>query len=164
MPSVPEAYCQSVMNYVPYAMSFRKHTNPGSGRVAFAMGFPRERFVWSMVSLNICLTSAILLEAIYMFVTGRLSIELPTIVSGLIGSFTTAFLIETKNVGGRGYELLGSDWFLSRAVMAFIFLLNLIILLFILPLGSMMGNWMVMKNLIAFPSVKRLFKRRKWGL
>lgn len=112
MAAVSETYYQLVIDNTPCVYVIPPNTLDSKfGRVAFALDrlYAREQSVWGMVSLIIYLIGAILLEAIYIIVTGRLSTELSTIVSGLIGSFTTAFLIRQKNLGGRGYELLGSD-------------------------------------------------------
>jgi len=57
---------------------------------------PSERFVWGMVALIIALVGAIVLEAIFIVVTGRVSTELVAVITGLIGSFTTAFLLGPK--------------------------------------------------------------------
>jgi hypothetical protein len=104
---VPAAYYQFVIDYTPYVDVIPLSTpDPEFDRAAFAIDFyARERFVWGMVSLIICLIGAIFLEAIYIIVTGRLSIELSTIVSGLIGSFTKAFLMRQKRrgVGATNY-------------------------------------------------------------
>jgi len=61
---------------------------------------PSERFVWGMVALIIALIGAMVLEAVYIIVTEELSTELLAVISGLIGSFTTAILIGTKNRRG----------------------------------------------------------------
>ncbi len=54
---------------------------------------PGERFVWGMMALIIALVGSIALEAVHIVVTGRLSAELLVVISGLVGSFTTAFLL-----------------------------------------------------------------------
>jgi hypothetical protein len=49
---------------------------------------PSERFVWGMVILVIALVGMIVLEAIHTVVTARLSAELLTVISGIVGAFT----------------------------------------------------------------------------
>jgi len=54
---------------------------------------PSERFVWGMTALIVALIGSIVLEGVYIAVKGELSVEIWTVVAGLIGSFTTAFLL-----------------------------------------------------------------------
>jgi len=54
---------------------------------------PSERFIWSMITLITALIGVIFLEAIYIIVTKEVNNELIAIVSGLIGSLATAFLM-----------------------------------------------------------------------
>jgi hypothetical protein len=69
---------------------------------------PSERFVWCMTALIISLVGTIVLEAIHIIVTGRLSTELFTVISGLIGSFTTAFCLGPE--GRRKRMPKGKPW------------------------------------------------------
>jgi len=75
---------------------------------------PSERFVWFMTALIISLVGTIVLEAIHIIVTGRLSTELFTVISGLIGSFTTAFLLGPE--GRRKRMPKGKPGLLSKNV------------------------------------------------
>ena len=53
---------------------------------------PSERFVWGMIVLVVALVGLIVLEAVCIVVTGNLSVELIAVISGLVGSLSTAFL------------------------------------------------------------------------
>jgi hypothetical protein len=57
---------------------------------------PSERFVWCITAMIICLMSVVVLEAVYIVVTGKLSTELVTVISGLTGSLTTVFLMGNR--------------------------------------------------------------------
>ena len=61
-----------------------------------------------MTALIISLVGTIVLEAIHIIVTGRLSTELFTVISGLIGSFTTAFCLGPD--GRRKRMPKGKPW------------------------------------------------------
>lgn len=54
---------------------------------------PSERFVWGIVTMIIALIGTLTLEAIYIIITGQAQTEILAIISGLIGSITTAFLM-----------------------------------------------------------------------
>jgi hypothetical protein len=54
---------------------------------------PSERFVWGMVTLIIALVGVIVLEAMYILVTGTVNSEMLAVISGLIGSLVTAFVM-----------------------------------------------------------------------
>jgi len=54
---------------------------------------PSERFVWGMVALIVALVGVILLEALYIMVTGTVNAELLAVISGLTGSLVTAFVM-----------------------------------------------------------------------
>lgn len=57
---------------------------------------PSERFVWGMVLLIIALVGVIVLEAICILVTGTVNNEMLAVISGLVGSLVTAFLMGKK--------------------------------------------------------------------
>lgn len=57
---------------------------------------PSERFVWAMVLLIIALIGVIVLEAICIIVTKSVNNEIIAIISALIGSLVTAFLMGKK--------------------------------------------------------------------
>ena len=61
-----------------------------------------------MTALIISLVGTIVLEVIHIIVTGRLSTELFTVISGLIGSFTTAFCLGPD--GRRKRMPKGKPW------------------------------------------------------
>lgn len=61
-----------------------------------------------MTALIISLVGTIVLEAIHIIVAGRLSTELFTVISGLIGSFTTAFCLGPE--GRRKRMPKGKPW------------------------------------------------------
>jgi hypothetical protein len=63
-------------------------------RVAVA---PSERFVWGMVTLIIALVGVIVLEAVNIIVTGTVNSEMLAVVSGLVGSLVTAFVMGKKS-------------------------------------------------------------------
>jgi hypothetical protein len=54
---------------------------------------PSERFIWGMVTMIIALIGTLTLEAIYIITTGQAQTEILAIISGLLGSITTAFLM-----------------------------------------------------------------------
>ena len=56
----------------------------------------REQLIWSMTVLIVALVGTVALKAIYIVIAGRLSTELVKIISRLIGSFTTPFMMENK--------------------------------------------------------------------
>lgn len=58
---------------------------------------PSERFVWGMVTLIIALIGVIVLEAMYILVTGTVSSEMLAVISGLVGSLVTAFVMGKKS-------------------------------------------------------------------
>lgn len=62
-------------------------------RVAVA---PSERFVWGMVTLIIALVGVIVLEAMHLLVTGTVNGEMLAVISGLVGSLVTAFVMGKK--------------------------------------------------------------------
>jgi hypothetical protein len=62
-------------------------------RVAVA---PSERFVWGMVTLIIALVGVIVLEAMHLLITGTVNSEMLAVISGLIGSLVTAFVLGKK--------------------------------------------------------------------
>jgi hypothetical protein len=57
---------------------------------------PSERFVWGMVALIIALVGLMLLEASNLTVTGTINNELLAVISGIVGSLITAFLMGKK--------------------------------------------------------------------
>lgn len=58
---------------------------------------PSERFVWGMVGLIIALVGAIILEALYLVLTGGdVNRELLAVISGLVGSLTTCVVLGKK--------------------------------------------------------------------
>lgn len=57
---------------------------------------PSERFVWVMALLIVALVGVFVLEAIYIVVTKSVSNELAAVISALVGSVTTAFLMGKK--------------------------------------------------------------------
>lgn len=57
---------------------------------------PSERFIWGVVILLVALVGLVVLEVVYIAVTGRLSMELLTIISGLVGSLSATFLSGRK--------------------------------------------------------------------
>lgn len=57
---------------------------------------PSEKFVWGMVLLIIALIGVIVLEAIYIVVTKSVNNEIVAVISALIGSLATAFLMGKK--------------------------------------------------------------------
>ncbi len=51
-------------------------------------------FVWGMVGLIIALIGAIILEGMYLVLTsGKVSMELLAVISGLVGSLTTCVVM-----------------------------------------------------------------------
>ena len=58
---------------------------------------PSERFVWAMVLSIIALIGVIVLEAIYIVVTKSVNNEMVAVISALVGSLATAFLMGKKN-------------------------------------------------------------------
>ncbi len=54
---------------------------------------PSERFVWAMSLLIIALVGVIILEGVTIVVTGQVNAELLSVISGLVGSLVTAFLM-----------------------------------------------------------------------
>jgi hypothetical protein len=57
---------------------------------------PSERFVWGMATLIIALVGVIGLEAMYILVTGTVNGEVLAVISGLVGSLVTAFVMGKK--------------------------------------------------------------------
>ena len=57
---------------------------------------PSERFVWGMATLIIALVGVIALEAMYILVTGTVNGEVLAVISGLVGSLVTAFVMGKK--------------------------------------------------------------------
>lgn len=57
---------------------------------------PSERFVWGMVALIIALVGVIFLEAMFILVTGTVNSEMLAVISGLVGSLVTAFVMGKK--------------------------------------------------------------------
>ncbi len=57
---------------------------------------PGERFVWGMATLIIALVGVIALEALHILVTGAVNDEMITVISGLVGSLVTAFVMGKK--------------------------------------------------------------------
>lgn len=53
---------------------------------------PSERFVWAMVVLIISLVGLVVVEVIYVLVTGQLSTEILVVISGLVGALASRFL------------------------------------------------------------------------
>ncbi|HLE74913.1 MAG TPA: hypothetical protein VI864_02585 [Candidatus Bathyarchaeia archaeon] len=58
---------------------------------------PSERFVWGMVLLIIALVGVIVLEAVNIIVTGTVNSEILAVISGLVGSLVTAFVMGKKS-------------------------------------------------------------------
>ena len=58
---------------------------------------PSERFIFAMVLLMIALVGLIVLEAIYIVVTGTVNSEMIAAITGLIGGIVTAFLMGKKS-------------------------------------------------------------------
>jgi hypothetical protein len=58
---------------------------------------PSERFVWGMLTLITALIGLIILEATHIIITRQVNSEMITIISGLIGSLATAFLLGKKH-------------------------------------------------------------------
>lgn len=54
---------------------------------------PSERFVWGMVTLIIALMGVIVLEAVNIIVIGTVNSEMLAVISGLVGSLVTAFVM-----------------------------------------------------------------------
>jgi len=78
------------------AKTTRRGRKPRQSAERTAVLSPSERFVWGMTALIIALIGAIVLEAVHIAVLHTSSPELLTIISGLVGSFTTAFLLGPK--------------------------------------------------------------------
>jgi hypothetical protein len=57
---------------------------------------PSERFIFAMALLMIALVGLIVLEGIYIVVTGQVNSEMIAAISGLIGGLVTAFLLGKK--------------------------------------------------------------------
>ena len=68
-----------------------------SRRRRSALVSPSERFVWGMVTLIIALVGVIALEIVCILVTGAFNSELLAVISGLIGSLVTAFVMGKKS-------------------------------------------------------------------
>jgi hypothetical protein len=63
----------------------------GSGVLLFRL---LNVFVWGMVGLIIALIGAIILEGMYLVLTsGKVSMELLAVISGLVGSLTTCVVM-----------------------------------------------------------------------
>lgn len=58
---------------------------------------PSERFVWGMVTLIVALVGVIALEVVCILVTGAFNSELLAVISGLVGSLVTAFVMGKKS-------------------------------------------------------------------
>ena len=58
---------------------------------------PSERFIWGMVLLIIALVGVIVLEVVCIVVTGAFNSELLAVISGLVGSLVTAFVMGKKS-------------------------------------------------------------------
>ena len=58
---------------------------------------PSERFIWGMLTLITALIGVIILEATHIITTGQVNDEMITIISGLMGSLATAFLLGKKH-------------------------------------------------------------------
>jgi hypothetical protein len=72
-------------------------TRDGKSRRRYRSAAPSERFVWGMVALIVALVGVLLLEAVCIVVTGAVNSELLAVISGLVGSLATAFLMGKKN-------------------------------------------------------------------
>jgi hypothetical protein len=72
-------------------------TRDGKSRRRYRSVAPSERFVWGMVTLIVALVGVLVLEAVCIVVTGTLNSELLAVISGLVGSLATAFLMGKKN-------------------------------------------------------------------
>ena len=57
---------------------------------------PSERFVWGMVTLIVALVGVLALEVVCIVVTGAFNSELLAVISGLVGSLVTAFVMGKK--------------------------------------------------------------------
>ena len=58
---------------------------------------PSERFVWGMVTLIIALVGVLVLEVVCIVVTGAFNSELLAVISGVVGSLVTAFVMGKKH-------------------------------------------------------------------
>ena len=72
-------------------------TRDGKSRRRYRSVAPSERFVWGMVTLIIVLVGVLVLEGVCIVVTGAINSELLAVISGLVGSLVTAFLVGKKN-------------------------------------------------------------------
>jgi hypothetical protein len=72
-------------------------TRDGKSRRRTRSVAPSERFVWGMVTLIVALVGVLVLEAVCIVVTGAFNSELLAVISGLVGSLATAFLMGKKN-------------------------------------------------------------------
>jgi hypothetical protein len=72
-------------------------TRDGKSRRRIRSVAPSERFVWGMVTLVVALVGVLVLEGMCIVVTGTLNSELLAVISGLVGSLVTAFLMGKKN-------------------------------------------------------------------
>ena len=57
---------------------------------------PSERFVWGMATLIVALVGVLVLEVVCIVVTGAFNSELLAVISGLVGSLVTAFVMGKK--------------------------------------------------------------------
>jgi uncharacterized membrane protein len=72
-------------------------TRDGKSRRRTRSVAPSERFVWGMVTLIVALVGVLVLEGVCIVVTGAFNSELLAVISGLVGSLATAFLMGKKN-------------------------------------------------------------------
>jgi hypothetical protein len=85
--------------YVPVGkpLASAQTTRDGKSRRRTRSVAPSERFVWGMVTLIVALVGVLVLEGVCIVVTGTLNSELLAVISGLVGSLATAFLMGKKN-------------------------------------------------------------------
>ncbi len=82
---------------LPTAPNSAGNARVRSRRIRRVAVTPSERFVWGMVALIVALVGVILLEALYIMVTGTVNAELLAVISGLTGSLVTAFVMGKRN-------------------------------------------------------------------
>ena len=57
---------------------------------------PSERFVWGIIAIIVALVGLIVLEAVYILVTGKFSSEIFSAISGIATGLVTVFVMGKK--------------------------------------------------------------------
>lgn len=81
---------------VPVAVDGAQKSTRKRKRGRTAQVSPSERFVWGMATLIVALVGVLVLEVVCIVVTGAFNSELLAVISGLVGSLVTAFVMGKK--------------------------------------------------------------------